>query len=91
MPPALVETAPIEEIEFHDQLTLVGRTEARAESRIVAEVAGRVRSVDVGEGRWVQRGQPLVTIDCRRVELALEAKQAETAQAKADAVAEFLR
>ncbi len=84
-PPALVETAPVQEIEFHDQLTLVGRTEARAESRIVAEVAGRVRSVDTGEGRWVRRGQPLVTIDCRRVALALEAKQAEAAQAQADA------
>lgn len=84
-PPALVETAAVEEREFHDQLTLVGRTEARAESRIVAEVAGRVRSVDAAEGRRVRRGDPLVTIDCRRIDLALEAKTAEAAQARADA------
>ena len=84
-PPSLVETAAIEEREFHDQLTLVGRTEARAESRIVAEVAGRVRSVDAAEGRRVRRGEPLVTIDCRRIDLALEAKTAEAAQARADA------
>ena len=50
MPPALVKTAPIEELEFHDQLTLVGRTEARRESRIVAEVAGRVKSLPAEEG-----------------------------------------
>lgn len=84
-PPALVETAAIEEREFYDQLTLVGRTEARAESRIVAEISGRVRSVDAAEGRRLRRGEPLVTIDCRRIALFLEAKAAEAAQARADA------
>ena len=81
----LVETAPIREVEFHHQLTLVGRTEARGESRVVAEVAGRVSSVDAAEGRAVKRGEKLVTIDCRRTALALEAKRAEAAQATADA------
>lgn len=84
-PPALVETAPVEELEFHQQITLVGRTEARAESRIVAEVSGRVSSVSSAEGRRVRRGAVLVEVDCRRIALALEAKQAEAAQARADA------
>lgn len=86
MPPALVETAPIQELEFHQELTLVGRTEARRESRIVAEVAGRVKSLPADEGQRVKYGAPLVTIDCRRVALALDAKKAEAAQAEADAV-----
>ncbi len=81
----LVETAPIREVEFHQQVTLVGRTEARGESRVVAEVAGRVSSVDAAEGRPVRRGQVLVTVDCRRTALTLEAKRAEAAQARADA------
>ncbi len=85
MPPALVVTEQVQELEFHHQLTLVGRTEARRESRIVAEVAGRVSSLDTLDGRRVQAGDPLVTIDCRRLGLALEAKQAEAAQAAADA------
>ena len=85
MPPALVETAPIQELTFHEELTLVGRTEARRESRIVAEVAGRVKSLAAEEGREVRRGEALVTIDCRRIELILDAKTAETAQARADA------
>lgn len=85
MPPALVQTAPIQEVEFHQQLTLVGRTEARGESRVVAEVAGRVSSIDAAEGRPVKRGEVLVTVDCRRTALALEAKRAEAAQAEADA------
>ncbi len=85
MPPALVTTALIQEVEFHEELTLVGRTEARRESRIVAEVAGRVKSLPAMEGREVKRGAPLVVIDCRRIVLALDAKKAEAAQAAADA------
>ncbi len=85
-PPAtLVETAPVQELEFPDQLTLVGRTEARSASRIVALVSGMVRSVDAAEGRRVRRGATLVTVDCRRIALALEAKEAEAAQAASDA------
>ena len=86
-PPAtLVATAPVQELELHDQLMLVGRTEARAESRIVAEISGRVSSVEADEGRRVKRGALLVKIDCRRVALALDAKRAEEAQAGADAL-----
>ncbi len=85
MPPALVETAPIQELEFHRELTLVGRTEARRESRIVAEISGRVKSLPAGEGRSVASGAALVTIDCRRTALALDAKTAQAAQAKAEA------
>ncbi len=83
--PALVETAPIQELEFRQELTLVGRTEARRESRIVALVEGRVKSLPAEEGREVRRGEALVTIDCRRGALAVEAKKAEAAQAEADA------
>ncbi len=82
---ALVETAPIQELEIREELTLVGRTQARRESRIVAEVAGQVQTLAAEEGRKVRRGTALVTIDCRRIALALDAKTAEAAQAKAEA------
>ena len=85
MPPALVVTEPVKTMEFRKQLTLIGRSEARAESRIVAEVSGRVRSIDAVEGRWISKGEALVSIDPRRIRLALEAKKAQTEQAKADA------
>lgn len=85
-PPTLVAVEPLREAMMHDQLTLVGRTQARAESRIVAEISGRVRSVDAAEGRRLERGAALVTIDCRSTALVLEAKGAEAAQAKAQAV-----
>jgi len=84
-PPALVVTEPLAMMDFNPQIRLIGRSEARAESRIVAEVAGRVKRIDAAEGRWVTAGTPLVTIDSRRIKLSLKAKRAEAAQAKADA------
>jgi len=85
MPPTLVETDLVRTLEFHDQITLVGRTEARAVSQIVAEVAGKVLRVDAAEGVWIRRGQALVTIDARRMQYALDAKRAQVNQAKASA------
>jgi len=85
MPPTLVETDVVRTLEFHDQITLVGRTEARAASNIVSEIAGKVLRVDATEGVWIRRGQALVTIDARRLQFALDAKRAQVNQAKATA------
>ena len=85
MPPALVVTEPVKTLDFHEQLTLIGRSEARAESQIVAEVSGPVIAINAREGVWVSKGTPLVTIDSQRIKLALAAKIAEAAQAQADA------
>ncbi|MGD8413480.1 MAG: efflux RND transporter periplasmic adaptor subunit [Candidatus Latescibacterota bacterium] len=83
MPPTLVETGEVVRMEFHDKITLVGRTEALANSQIVAEVTGRVVRIDASEGTWVAKGTTLVSIDPRRVRYALDAKKAEVAQAEA--------
>ena len=84
-PPALVVTEPVKTMDFQEQLTLVGRSEARAMSRIVAEVSGRVVAIDSREGVWIAKDSPLVTVDSQRIMLSLAAKEAEAAQAKADA------
>lgn len=83
MPPTLVETETVQSMEFHNQITLVGRTEAVARSRIVAEVSGRVVAIDAPEGNAIRSGEILVSIDARRIRYALDAKRAEVAQAKA--------
>jgi len=85
MPPTLVETATVTSREFNDQITLVGRTEALSSSRIVSEVSGRVIRVDAREGNAVRSGAVLVSIDPDRIRLALEAKRAQVAQARATA------
>jgi RND family efflux transporter MFP subunit len=85
MPPTLVETDAVTSMEFHDQITLVGRTEALANSQIVAEVAGRVVRIEASEGNPVRRGSVLVSIDPDKIRLALDAKRAQVAQARATA------
>jgi len=85
MPPMLVETEPVTSMEFHNQVTLVGRTKAMATSRIVAAIAGQVIRIDSQEGVWVPRGHLLVSIDPDKTRYALEAKRAEASQAKAQA------
>lgn len=85
MPPTLVETSSVTSMEFNDQITLVGRTEALSNSRIVAEVAGRVIRIDAPEGNPIRRGDVLVSVDPDRIRLALDAKRAQVAQAKAAA------
>ena len=81
-PPVLVQTDTVREMQFHDQVTLVGRTEARVASQIVSEISGRVKSINVSEGVRVRAGEPLVTVDSDRIKFALESKAAETAQAR---------
>ncbi len=85
MPPTLVVTAPVKKVKFHDQITLVGRTEAYFQSRITSKVAGQVASVIALEGNKIQKDGPLIQIDTARVALELAAKKALTQQAKAQA------
>lgn len=81
----LVATEPVKKITFHDQLTLVGRTEARVHSRIVAEISGRVISIDAPEGNPVKKGQALVSIDPSITSFDQQAKMAEETEAQVQA------
>lgn len=83
--PTVVKTDDVTRMDFHDQITLIGRTEAIVSSRIVAEVGGRVQSMDVEEGVWVRKGQPLVSIDPENIRLSLAAIEAQAKQAEAQA------
>lgn len=84
-PPALVSTEEVASHDFHDQLTLVGRTRARADSSIVSDIEGKVAEIRALEGQAVDKGAALVIIDSRRIALALKAKEAQSAQADAQA------
>jgi RND family efflux transporter MFP subunit len=85
MPPTLVVTEQVERLDFHDQITLIGRTEAIFQSRVVSKVSGQVVSIMALEGNRLQKGAPLVQIDTVRIALSYNAKTAEANQAKAQA------
>lgn len=82
MPPTLVVTDQVRSMQFHDQVTLIGRTEARSKSNIVAEVSGRVTAINAPEGNAVKKGQVLVSIEPDRIALDLAAKEAEVVRAE---------
>jgi len=85
-PATLVKTGEVTTNSFHDQLTLIGRTEARVHSAIVAEVTGRVMAINAEEGNRIRKGAPLVTVDSSRIHLSLLAKEAEAEQARQQAI-----
>lgn len=85
MPPTLVVVDQISSITFNHQVTLIGRTKARASSAIVAVVAGIVMEVNVGEGVPVSRGDALMTLDPKTIDLYYQAKRSEAKEAEAQA------
>ncbi|MCH7879816.1 MAG: efflux RND transporter periplasmic adaptor subunit, partial [candidate division Zixibacteria bacterium] len=85
MPPTLVVTDTVSWMEFSDQVTLVGRTRARASSRIVAVVPGYIIKINAAEGVPVRRGDTLVTLSRQSIDLIYQAKKAEAREAQAQA------
>ncbi len=81
-PPASIVTEPIREQEFNNQIRLVGRCQAWTESQVVSEVSGVVAGINAEEGIYVERGEPLISIDTRRIALAVKAKAAAERQAE---------
>ena len=77
MPPTLVESDTVRAMEFHEQITLVGRSEGAATSAIVAEVAGQVAAIVAPEGNPIKQGGILIEIDSDRIRLDLMAKEGE--------------
>lgn len=82
MPPTLVEVDSVRAMQFHQQITLVGRTEGASTSQIVAEVSGRVARIVAEEGNPIRKGDGLIQLDSDRLKLDLDAKEAEVKEAK---------
>jgi len=59
-----------------DQLTLYGNIDVRL-ANLSFEVSGRIASLEVEEGATVAAGQPLATLDSRRLVLAREAARGQ--------------
>jgi len=84
LPPTVVVTEPIQRLDFAEQVRLVGRTRAWSESRITAEVSGRLATIDAEEGVFVTKGAPLLSLDCERTRLSLGRDLCRTGSHPAD-------
>lgn len=85
MPPTLVVTDTVKTLEFHEQVTLVGRSEGAATSAVVAEVEGQVAAIVAPEGNPIKKGEVLIEIDGERKRLDLLAKEGEFIEAREQA------
>lgn len=65
-----------------DRIRVSGHVEA-TETRIAAEAGGRILTLSVKEGDRVQQGQPILTLDTRDAQLAIDRAKAERAAAEA--------
>jgi multidrug efflux pump subunit AcrA (membrane-fusion protein) len=82
MPPTLVVTDTVTSMEFHEQITLVGRSEGAATSAIVSEVTGQVAAIVAPEGNPIKKSAGLIQIDPDRLKLELAAKEGEVNEAQ---------
>lgn len=78
-----VEVAKVEARRVEYSVSAVGAVEAFEKVQVTARVAGAVDKVLFSEGELVKEGQPLVEIEPRRYEVAVQ--QARAALAKAQA------
>jgi RND family efflux transporter MFP subunit len=82
-PPAPVEVAPVVVDRVSERISLVGTTEAIAESIIAAEVSGLVERLPVSAGDLLKKGQLVAKL--KSTNLALQLEAAEAAHKKAQA------
>lgn len=83
-PPAPVIVAPVLAQQVARQVTLVGSVEALATSIVAAEVGGVVEAFPAKEGRPVKRGDLLVRLKSRELELELKGRIAERERIRAN-------
>jgi RND family efflux transporter MFP subunit len=83
---ATLQTARLDSVWVQPERTAAAQVMPRNESRLAAEVGGRVERWSADVGANVQRGQVLVQIDPTDYQLALERAQAQqkAAQARAE-------
>lgn len=81
-----VETAALRRGTIAQRISAPGSVTARRESRIGAEVSGRIDRVHVSEGDRVEVGTPLFEIDAAPFEMAVRQATARLDVARADRV-----
>jgi RND family efflux transporter MFP subunit len=68
--PAVVTVKPLVEVAIHPERDAAAQVVSLNESRIAAEIAGRIEAVPVEVGQRLERGAVVARLDCRDHELA---------------------
>ena len=83
-PPAEVQVVEVLQRDVPVYMESIGVTRGDAEIEVRARIEGILQSVNFAEGRIVNKGDLLYTIDPRQYEAALQQAKAKLAQAEAD-------
>jgi RND family efflux transporter MFP subunit len=78
-----VATKPLSEIAVYPERQATAQAVSLNESRIAAEIAGRIEAIPVLAGQRVARGEVLARIECRDHELARDRASASLGAARA--------
>ncbi len=82
MPAVTISTAKAKQMDWHPTLDAVGNLTAQFGVDVNAEVSGKIAKIKFKSGQYVQKGQPLVTIDDRVEQAQLKFNLAELALKK---------
>jgi len=78
--PTLIVPATVQKGDIHVSLTALGTATSLATVTVKTQISGQLTKVDFKEGQEVKKGDPLVEIDSRPYELALEQAQGTLAK-----------
>jgi RND family efflux transporter MFP subunit len=83
-PPVPVRVAAVIQEEVSDQITLIGTTKPVSRSLVAAEVSGQVEAFPVREGDFVKKGDLLVRLRSKNLELRLQSAKAARERVRAN-------
>ncbi len=82
-PPVRIEVTTVQRISVQRQVELAGTLISPDQAKVSSEVAGRVKELVVELGQEVESGQPLVKLDPRELDLALQQAEGQLRQTEA--------
>jgi membrane fusion protein (multidrug efflux system) len=82
-PKSRVQYTPARQHDIQKRVVLPGTVEAPKSSQVASEVEGAVAELHAREGRYVERGAPLVSLKSEHLEYQLQAAQAQHREAEA--------
>jgi len=81
-----VETQAVKRNKVVQTVTATGKIQPKTQVKISADVAGKIKRLDVKEGNWVEKGQFLVELDRERYEAMVESAEASLRSVEANAL-----
>lgn len=81
-----VQTEPVKRNKVVQTVTATGKIQPKTQVKISADVAGKIKKLDVKEGDWVDKGQFLVELDREKYEAMVESAEANLRSIEANAL-----